>query len=251
MVISLIGWINWLILVIVGGFLTITAVIGMRGAHQVSLELLLSYFWSTLVLFAPLLLGIFAVFNISFYTRIWFKHQWETPDFHPLRLAFCDPRSTASTKCVAPVFDEPREFGGVTYNSTLAWCEGTFNATDCAEIRSDAIDLAVDYGTSLILTNTVIGIFGILLMATSIYISVEILTHPVITQSMLEIMNYLLIIPVASCIGQTIGFWWIRSMPFRFTWLPRLYLALAVSQIAALPLGIAAGRMKSRNLLKA
>ena len=168
MVIYLIGWINWLILVIVGGFLTITAVIGMRGAHQVSLELLLSYFWSTLVLFAPLLLGIFAVFNISFYTRIWFKHQWETPDFHPLRLAFCDPRSTASTKCVAPVFDGPREFGGVTYNSTLAWCEGTFNATDCAEIRSDAIDLAVDYGTSLILTNTVIGIFGILLMATSI-----------------------------------------------------------------------------------
>jgi hypothetical protein len=244
------GWINWFILAVVGIFLTFTAVVGMRGAHQVSLELLLSYFWSTLVLFAPLLLGIFAVFNISFYTRIWFKHQWETPDFDPLRRLFCDPKDTWDNKCISPLFNSPTVFGNVTYNSTMQWCQALYNATDCQDIRNDAIDLSVQWGYSLILTNTIIGVFAILLMATSIYISVQILTHPVITQSMLEIINYLLIIPIASCIGQTVGFWWIGDMEFKYTWLPKLYLSLAVSQIVALPLGIAAGRLKSRNLLR-
>jgi hypothetical protein len=221
----------------------------MRGAHQVSLELLLSYFWGILVLFAPLLLGIFAVFNISFYTRIWFKHQWEEPDFRTIRLTFCDPKSTASTKCVAPIFEVPTIIGNNTYNSTQTWCLDLYNATDCSQIRANAINLAVQWGTSLILANSVIGLFGIGLMASAIYISVQILTHPVITQSMLEIINYLLIIPIAACCGQTIGFWWIHDMSFKFTWLPKLYMSLVVAQIVALPLGIAAGRQKSRSLL--
>ena len=233
-----------------GGALIVNAIVGMRGAHLVSLELLLSYFWGTLVLFAPLLLGIFAVFNISFYTRIWFKHQWRTPDFSYIRKTFCDPSSTASTKCTAPEFDGPAVINGILYNSTRGWCMYNYNATDCKDIRNQAIDLAVQWGTSLILTNTVIGVFGIVLMAISIYISVGILTHPVITQSMLEIITYLLVIPIASCIGQTIGFWWIEDMEFKYTWLPKLYMALAVAQIVALPLGIVAGRQKSRAFLK-
>lgn len=214
-----------------------------------SLELLLSYFWSVLVLFAPLLLGIFAVFNISFYTRIWFEHQWNTDDFLPLRETFCDPSSTANTKCVAPTSTSPVVYENVTYSSAGAWCKSRYNATDCADIRSDAIDLAVDWGTSIILTNSVIGLGGIFIMAWCIYMSVQILTHPVITQSMLEIINYLLVIPIASCIGQTVGFWWIHEMTFKFTWLPKVYCAVAVAQIVALPVGIAAGRLKSRNLL--
>jgi len=32
-------------------------------------------------------------------------------------------------------------------------------------------------------------------------------------------------------------------------WLPWLFLALALSQVCALPLGIMSGRMKSRNML--
>ena len=46
----------------------------MRGAHLVSLELLLTYFWGIAVLISPLGSAIFAVFNISFYTKIWIKH---------------------------------------------------------------------------------------------------------------------------------------------------------------------------------
>ena len=249
------GWINWFILVVVGVFLTITAIVGMRGAYVVSLELILSYFWGIIVLIAPLLLGLFAVFNISFYTRIWFQHQWGEPDFVQIRQLFCRPSSTANGKCIAPLFDStyttPIIAGNVTYNSTQTWCISLYNATNCETIRNAAINLAVNWGTSLILTNTIIGAFGVALMVISIYISVEILTHPVITQSMMDMINYLLIIPIASCIGQTVGFWWISdSLAVKYTWLPRLYLALAVAQIVALPLGIMAGKLKSRNLLK-
>lgn len=243
------GWSNWFILVIVGIFTTATAIVGMRGAHMVSLELLLSYFWSIIVLIAPILLGLFAVFNFSFYTRIWFKHQWDKEDFAPLRVLFCSPSSTADNKCLAPLFDTYVQ-NSTAYNSTQTWCLALYNATDCESIRNEAVDMAVQWGTSLILTNTIIGVFGLSLMVVSIYISVEILTHPVITQSMLEIMNYLLVIPIASCVGQTVGFWWITDLAFKYAWLPRLYLALAVSQVVALPLGIAAGRLKSRALLK-
>jgi hypothetical protein len=243
------GWSNWLILVIVGGFLILTSIVGMRGAHQVSLDLLLSYFWSVLVLFAPLLLGIFAVFNISFYTRIWFEHQWNTADFQSIRETFCDPRSTANTKCRAPTSTSPVIYENKTYSSADAWCKQRFNSTDCLEIRSDAIDLAVQWGSSIIFANSIIGLVGIIVMAGCIYMSVQILTSPVITQSMLEIINYLLIIPIASCIGQAVGFWWIEEMSFKFTWLPKVYCAVAAAQIVALPVGIASGRLKSRSLL--
>ena len=223
--------------------------VGMRGAHLVSLDLLLSYFWGIIVLIAPLLLGIFAVFNISFYTRIWFKHQWDKPDFIDVRRLFCEPSSTADNRCIAPT-DADVQAGWGDMNTTTQWCQYYYNSTDCERIRDGAINKAVDWGTSLILTNTIIGVFGLALMVVSIYISVEILTHPVITQSMLDVINYFLIIPIASCIGQTVGFWWIQGLSIKYTWLPRLYMALAVAQIAALPLGIVAGRLKSRNLLK-
>jgi hypothetical protein len=246
------GWINWLLLVIVGGLLTVTAVVGMRGAHLVSLELLLSYFWGIIVLIAPLVLGVFAVFNISFYTRIWFQHQWDQPEFLALRKLFCEPSSTAKNKCIAPVFENGQydTIGNISVGTTLAWCLALYNATDCEEIRAAAFSKAVDWGSSLILTNTIIGAFGLCMMVISIYISVEILTHPVITQSMLDMINYLLVIPIASCIGQTVGFWWIRSLDIKYTWVPYLYMSLALAQIVALPLGIIAGKLKSRNLLK-
>jgi hypothetical protein len=249
------GWINWFTLVVVGFFIVVCAIVGMRGAHQVSLELLLSYFWGLIVLIAPLLLGLFAVFNISFYARIWFKHQWETPEFSAFRNIFCKPVRYADTKCVAPLFDTLANSSifttnGTQFNSTQSWCIEFYNATDCEIIRNNAIDDAVDWGSSLIVTNTVVGLSGLILMVLSITISVKILTHPVITQSMLDMINYLLIIPVAACVAQTLAFYWIQDLDVPFSWLPKLYLGLAVAQTVAFPLGIVSGRLKSRTLLK-
>jgi len=86
-------------------------------------------------------------------------------------------------------------------------------------------------------------------MAVCIYITIEILTHPVITQSMLDIINYLLLLPIGACIWQAIAFWSIQKLKVPLTWLPNLYVVLACAQLAALPLGIISGRYKSRPLL--
>ena len=68
-------WINWMGLSIVGLSLALTCIIGMRGAHLVSLDLLLSYFWGITVFVAPLLLGVVACFDFYSYLTVYFKHQ--------------------------------------------------------------------------------------------------------------------------------------------------------------------------------
>lgn len=70
-------WITWLGLAIVGLALTVTCIIGIRGAHVVSLELLLIYFWSIVIFIAPLLLGVIACFDFYEYMETYFQHRWE------------------------------------------------------------------------------------------------------------------------------------------------------------------------------
>lgn len=250
----LFGWIYWFLLAVVGMCMFVITIVGMRGAHLVSLDIILTYFWAVIVLIVPLLLVLFAVFNISFYTRIYLKHQWERTDFKNLRTIFCDPSSTADDKCIAPLAGgdviRQSETENQTFETTLDWCQAIYNATDCEQIRDDAIDDAVEWGTSLIIAESIIGLVSLLLIALAIYISVEILTAPVITQSMLDVINYLLVLPIAACAAQTWGFWWIDTLQgLEYTWLPLLYLALSMTQVAILPLGIVAGRKKSRLLL--
>ena len=72
---------NWLILGLVSCALTSICIIGMRGAHLVSLELLMIHFWGITIFIAPLILGTVAGFDFYFYLSIWFRHQWETPVF--------------------------------------------------------------------------------------------------------------------------------------------------------------------------
>ncbi len=236
------GWFNWLGMAIVGVCLFVVAIVGMRGAHLVSLDLLLSYFWLISIFLAPLLLGLFACFNIFFYTRIWFKHSWELDHFLELREIFCDPPHTADNKCIAPLF------GGA--NSTVEdWCIQNYNATDCEHIRDSAISKAVEFGGSIITIQSIVGLVEASIMVASIYISQKILTSPVITQSMMDLINYILMFPVCGCIALTIYFWWIRGLDLPYNWLPYVFFGLAVAQIVALPLGILSGRMKSRAWL--
>src|SRR4051812_43947298 len=103
---------------IVGLGLTVTAIIGMRGAHLVSLELLLTYFWGIIMLVVPLLLGLFACFNFFAYTRIWFKHAWNLENFSEVRHIFCNPASSADNKCKAPIYFESDPHYGIQYHNT-------------------------------------------------------------------------------------------------------------------------------------
>lgn len=100
---------------------------------------------------------------------------------------------TAQTLCVAPVH------GGKLYNSTISWCLDNFGATDCEHIRGSAIKAAVKWGTLSMLVEGIICICSIGLILISLYFCVKILTSTVITQSMNDIMNFLLIIPTVAC----------------------------------------------------
>lgn len=148
--------------------------------------------------------------------------MWDTQSFLNFRKLFCQA-GTAHTKCI-----------------------------EDSEIRNSAIRKCVQWSTSLILANSIIGLVCLAIMAVCIYITIEILTHPVITQSMLDIVNYLLLLPIGACIWQAIAFWSIQELQgdgITLTWLPNLYVVLACAQLVALPLGIVSGRYKSRPLL--
>lgn len=221
----------------------------MRGAHVVSLDLLLAYFWSIVVLIAPLVLGLFSCVNFLFYSQIWIRYSWTLTNFEPIRALFCEPSSTADTKCVVP-FSDFINFNGSTSYNTTEWCIEKYAALDCEQIRDNAVAHAIDWYRTLIVTQSFVGVAELLIIGWSMYSAYQILTSPVITQSMLDVINFILAIPIAGCAIMASYFWPIRFLDLRFNWLPVLYVCLAVAQVLALPMGIVAGRLKSRMLLR-
>lgn len=237
------GWINWFGMAVVCLFLSIVAILGMRGAHMISFDILLAYFWLIILFIVPFILGLFACFNYNLYTEIWFKHSWDLSNFRSVRRIFCPPKTYDTTCFAAPVVNTS---SSAQYAS---WCLATYNQTDCESVRESSINRAVSWGGTIILSQSFIGVAELLIIAWSIYICNNLLTASVITQSMLDVINYLLILPIAGCVALTIYYWWIQDLDLEANWFPRLYLALAVAQIVALPLGIISGKIKSRILL--
>lgn len=81
-------WLNWLGLAGLGMALSAICILGMRGAHVVTLDLLLSYFWCIVVCLAPLLLFCVACFDFYQYVTIWFEHSWDSLSFEKVILFF-------------------------------------------------------------------------------------------------------------------------------------------------------------------
>lgn len=186
------SWVNFLGLAILGALLGMICLLGMRGAHIVTLDYLLLYFWFTVVLVAPLAYGTVVAFDFIVYMKIWFLHSWTLPAFAKLRNLFCAD-NTAKTLCVSPVQ------GGKFYNATIYWCLDTYHATNCEKVRNDAIKSALKWGTLSMLAEGIVCLSNIGLILISLYYCVKILTPAVITQSMNDIMNFLLIIPIVAC----------------------------------------------------
>lgn len=147
---------------VVGLCLAIVCIVGMRGAHMVSLDHLLTYFWGIIVFIAPLLLGTVACFDFYQYMETWFMHQWEQPNFIHMRELFC-PSNTAATKCISPIKDELTD---------SSWCIQLFNATDCVKIRQEAFTIAVAYGKMLTIAQASVCILDLVLIIFSVVICV-------------------------------------------------------------------------------
>eukprot|EP01038_Epipyxis_sp_PR26KG_P011503 gene11503-15409_t len=236
------GWF-WLGLSVVGCCLIFTSLLGMRGAHLVSIELLLSYFWTVILCVAPFMISLFGCFNFYFFLEIWLSHQWEVANFSHMRKIFCES-GTAQSACRIPLVE--------LSNSSSTWCTQHYNnqtMTACVSIRDRAFTSAVKNGELLLIIQSVIGLMCLLLIALSIYISYRILTSPVLTQSMNDVINYFLTVPIAGCFSIATYMWWIQFQLKKFAWLPQLILGIGVAQVVALPLGIISGRLKSRFLL--
>jgi hypothetical protein len=191
------SFINWLGLAIVGLCLTSICIIGMRGTHLVNLELLLTYFWGITVFISGLSLSVVACFSFYEYIQSWFTHSWSEPSFEGVRSFFCLPDGTTNTKCNVPYNDRGSD----------SWCKVNYNATDCSHIRDDAIRRAVNFGRLLTLIVASVALVNIVIILITIYICYRILTREVITQSMNDIINYLLLLPMAGCIGLSIYLW--------------------------------------------
>jgi hypothetical protein len=235
-------WIQWLGLVIVGFSLTSTCIVGIRGAYLVSLEMLLMYFWGVAVFLAPLLLGTVTCFDFYSYINVYFRHHWEEDEFLGLRKIFCKS-GTASNKCKCPIL------GGPFYDNETSWCMGVYNATDCEEIRTDAENKGLEWGKLLTLVEASVGILNVAEIFFSLYLCFKILTAPVIEKSMLEMINYLLILPVAGCCGLSNYLWWMREHDLEYSWLTDFFIALAAAQVGLIPMGVLAGRLKHSTLL--
>ena len=72
---------NWLVLGLIEICMSWVCVIGIRGVHLLSFEMLLLYFWGVTMFFGPLILAAVAGLDFYLFIEIWFRHSWHTSMF--------------------------------------------------------------------------------------------------------------------------------------------------------------------------
>lgn len=105
------------------------------------------------------------------------------------------------------------------------------------------------YARTLILIQGIIGIANCVQIGVSMFLCYRILSAQVITKSMNEIMNYLLILPIAGGVAVTLYTWWMRDLRWDINWVPEAFLLVCIMQVVQVPLGIAGSRLKSPKIL--
>lgn len=179
--------------------------LGMRGSalnrcwccaadvRQISLQSVLVYFWGCVVAASPMIVFSVAAFDFLDYLKSWLKHHWVDSSFRFIREAFCEP-GTANKECMAPVN------GGSDYTSVDEWCEAMFNSTACAEITKEAQDDAFSFTGRMLRLQGSVGILNVIQLFYAMAVCSFILTKTVIMETMNDVINYLLLIPVAGCL---------------------------------------------------
>ena len=160
-----------------------------------------------------------------------------------MRRLFC-ASNTADNKCRAPILGNYPEF-----NNVDEWCIGLYNATDCNAIREDAMTQALKLGQTIILVQGVVSVVNMCEIVASLFLCWRILTSPVITQSMNDIINYLQLVPIGGCAGMASYLSWMQQTEIAYFWLSDYFLAMTVVQCIEIPIGIYAGREKNNMIL--
>ena len=178
-------------------------------------------------------------FDFYSYLEISFKHSWTTYGFSSIRRLTCRPASTSDTLCNVPCksviiywvissyipFDFlilnlytilkdpfPFQFPFPKYQNINEWCVGTFgnssqyasfnithNPGICNSIYTNAITEATTQAQTSILVISIICVVTSVIIIAAQYLCYYIITAPILSESMNDIINYLLVLPVACC----------------------------------------------------
>jgi hypothetical protein len=242
---------SYMIQAVLGGFLTILSIIAIRAAIKVNIQMLIVYYWLTLI--AVPLLFLFSVASLDFKKLLegWISHRWEIDGFTFLRKYFCEKETddlgelveTYDTKCKAPIN------GGPEYDDTDSWCISEWGAFDCQDIREAAEKKFLSYMSVLMNINGSVGILEIMLLLTSLKLVERTLTLPVIMSSLLDAMNYLVFLPAALCILVGVYLSSHDDLQVEDYWLKYLFFTGGGSMFLLSFVGIMAAREKLRGVL--
>ncbi|GMI19500.1 hypothetical protein TeGR_g1237 [Tetraparma gracilis] len=244
---------SYMVQAVLGGFLTILSIVAIRAAIKVNIQMLIVYYWLTLV--AVPLLFLFSVASLDFKDLLegWISHRWHTEGFEFLRKYFCaetfdedleEMVDTWDTKCKAPIN------GGPDWATTDDWCVVEYAATDCLDIREDAEARFMVWMSWLMNINGTVGICEICLLLVSLKLVERTLTLPVIMSSLLDAMNYLVFLPAALCILVGVYLSSHDNLEVKDYWLKFLFFVGGGSMFVLSLIGIFAAREKLRGVLK-
>ena len=202
---------SYMVQALLGTFLTVLSIVAIRAAIKVNIQMLIIYYWMTLIAIPLLFLFSVASLDLKDLLSGWISHRWEIDSFQFLRIYFCAQSEECSldsatgesvcvmvdtydTKCKAPIN------GGPDYADADGWCMATYGDTTCKDIRDEAEEEFMTYMSWLMNINGIVGIVEIMLLLMSLKLVERTLTLPVIMSSLLDAMNYLVFLPAALCI---------------------------------------------------
>lgn len=205
-----------------------------------NLNLLLTFFWGIMVFVGPLILGCVIGFDFYVYLETGFRHSWPTTGFTSIRKFTCSPESSADSLCAVP-YPFPYPFPVPIYNSVDEWCFGSFsnntqyeefnitrgNAGICNRIYTQAFNTATSTSKTAILVISIICTITACIIIIALYLCFHILTAPIIYESMNDIINYMLILPVVGCLVVAWYMWeWQYYTDLPYSWAPVTFIAV-------------------------
>lgn len=228
-----------------GCFVFVWCVAGFIGAKNEVNGILVPYFYAIMFMAAALVLFSVAALAFQDYMRVYLEHHWDTSDMSFFREEFCEPSEIANTKCAAPLVGAD------------AWCSSGCPGTDgcpggssdCAAIRSAAIDESEDWMKDHFGYAGIVGACIVPLLLIGAQCTVNLVTVPIIMKSLLDIINYIfMMLGAALALAGLYGH--IHSdLEADIDWIAYLYMGCGASTLFVSFFGIAGARLKDRSLL--